>query len=60
MEKILCSKCKNYISNLKCFAFPNGIPNSIATGKINGIRLINNDHSKPLKNQKNDITFEEL
>ena len=52
MQKNLCNRCKNYIGNLKCFAFPGGIPNEIVIGK--------NDHSKPLKDQNNNIVFEKL
>jgi hypothetical protein len=37
---------------LKCAAFPDGIPEVILLGK--------NNHSKPLKNQKNNIIFMSL
>ena len=47
---MICAKCKNYLKDRKCKAFEI-IPNEIISGK--------KDHSKPLKNQKNDITFEE-
>lgn len=48
---IICLKCKNYIKNGKCKAFEE-IPLEI----ING----DNDHSKPLPDQKNDIIFEPI
>jgi len=47
-----CNNCIYYRGELKCEAFPEGIPDEIL--------LCENNHSKPLKNQKNDITFEEL
>ena len=51
-----CFNCKNktnlYTSTPTCKAFPNGIPDEIYFGE--------NDHSKPLPNQKNDITFEPI
>ena len=48
--KIICEKC-NHFTPLKggCKAF-NDIPNEILSGE--------NDHSKPLKDQKNEIVFE--
>lgn len=52
MEINLCQNCKNYIGDLKCKAFINGIPQEILEGK--------NDHSKPLKGQGNDIVFEKI
>lgn len=52
MEKILCSLCKNYIGDLKCLAYPKGIPSEILTGK--------DVHKKVREGQKNDIVFEEL
>ena len=50
----ICFRCKNYNgeSSYKCKAFPKGIPDEILLGE--------NDHSKPLKNQKNDIIFEKI
>ena len=45
-----CMDCKHRIEGNTCIAFPNKIPESIWTGK--------NDHSKPLKIQTNEITFE--
>lgn len=50
MEITLCNICKNYLGDLTCQAFPNGIPNEILIGE--------NDHSKPLPEQANDIVFE--
>ena len=52
MQKNLCPRCKNYIGNLKCFAFSNGISNDIVIGE--------NNHTKPLKGQDNDIVFEQI
>jgi hypothetical protein len=52
MENLRCFNCSNYLSDLKCQAFPLEIPDEIMLGE--------NDHSKPLKDQPNDIVFEEL
>jgi len=52
MEIILCQNCKNYFGDLKCQAFSDRIPNEILLGE--------NDHSKPLPDQKNDIVFEPI
>ncbi len=52
MEIILCNICKNYMGDLTCQAFPDGIPDEILSG--------NNDHSKPLPEQGNDIVFETI
>lgn len=49
MEIVLCNVCKNYIGDLKCLAFPDGIPKSILLDETN--------HDKPLANQDNDIVF---
>jgi hypothetical protein len=52
---IICINCKHLLEqgdDIKCKAFPNGIPELIATGE--------SDHSKPLKGQKNNIVFEKL
>ena len=51
MENYRCVLCKNYIGELKCLAFSE-IPKEIL--------LDENDHSKPLPNQDNDIVFEPL
>lgn len=50
MQAITCLNCNNYINNLKCLAFLDGIPHEILNGT--------NNHSKPLKGQDNDIVFE--
>lgn len=47
-----CSNCKNYLGDNTCLAFPDGIPDEILNG--------DNDHSKPLPNQDNDIVFEPI
>ena len=50
--QIICNKCKHHFWNVdtsSCAAFDN-IPNEILDG--------DNDHSKPLPGQKNDIVFE--
>ena len=54
----ICTSCKHFVAEEKkynkCGAFPvsPGIPWEIVSGQ--------NDHSKPLKNQKNNIVFEKL
>lgn len=45
----ICNDCKNHIDGLKCKAF-DVIPDEIFSGE--------NDHSKPLPGQKNDVLFE--
>lgn len=61
-SKCYTRKCKHYQGIAQpdgteaterpvCKAFPNGIPVEIAYGK--------NTHSKPLKDQKNTIVYEE-
>ena len=52
MENNRCVECKNYIGDLICMAFPDGIPKEIL--------LDENDHSKPLPEQDNDIVFEAI
>ena len=52
MENMRCVSCKNYFGDLTCQAFPKEIPEEILTG--------DNDHSKPLPKQDNDIVFEEM
>ena len=47
----ICNGCKNHIDGLKCKAFEI-IPDEILFGE--------NDHSKPLPDQKNDIVFEPI
>ena len=46
-----CFNCKHYLFFSKCDAF-NEIPLDIIRGE--------NDHSEPLPNQDNDITFEQI
>jgi hypothetical protein len=50
---LVCFRCKNF-RRFKggCLAFPNGIPNEITSGQ--------NEHSKPLKGQRNKIVFEQM
>ena len=45
-----CQMCVNFWHNGFCSAFPEGIPLEILQGE--------NDHSKPLPDQDNDIVFE--
>jgi hypothetical protein len=52
MQNKRCFNCIRYRGALKCQAFPNGIPEKILIGEDN--------HSKPLKDQKNDIVFEPI
>ncbi len=52
MQIDLCNRCKHYLTDLKCIAFPEGIPAEILTGK--------NNHSKPLPKQDNEIVFEPI
>ncbi|CAB4218855.1 hypothetical protein UFOVP1596_47 [uncultured Caudovirales phage] len=47
----VCNKCKNHIDGLKCKAF-DVIPDAIIFG--------DNDHSKPLPGQGNNIIFESV
>ena len=47
----ICIGCKFYLKGEKCRAF-NKIPDEILMGE--------NNHSKPLPNQKNKITFEPI
>ena len=46
-----CINCRNYLGDLSCMAFDK-IPNKILSGE--------NDHSKPLPEQDNNIVFEEI
>jgi len=52
MENNRCAECKNYVFDLTCLAFPEGIPEEILTGE--------SDHTEPLPEQDNDIVFEPL
>lgn len=49
---LVCFQCKHLrIFEGGCDAFPDGIPDEITSGE--------NEHSKPLPNQGNDIVFEQ-
>ena len=53
-QRPVCYDCKHYDFEKEgdfCSAFPNGIPDIISLG--------GDKHSKPLKNQKNNIIFED-
>jgi len=47
----ICNKCKNHVLGLKCKAFAE-IPDEILSGE--------NNHSKPLNNQNNNIIFDPI
>ncbi len=47
-----CMECKHYLLNRACIAFPDEIPLAIWEGE--------NDHTKPLPEQDNDIVFEPI
>ena len=50
---LVCLKCRNFRRfQGGCLAFPNGIPDEITSGE--------NQHSKPLKGQRNKIVFEPI
>ena len=50
---LVCFKCKNFRRfRGGCLAFPAGIPDQITSGQ--------NEHSKPLKGQRNKIVFEPI
>jgi hypothetical protein len=51
----ICERCKHILNEKPgyfCKAFPEGIPEEILTG--------DNNHSKPLPEQTNDIVFEKV
>ena len=50
---LVCYRCKNY-RRFKggCLAFPKQIPDVIISGE--------NEHSQPLKGQRNKIVFEQM
>ena len=48
---LICFKCRHYVENEGCAAFPGGIPDEI---------LETNQHSKPLPWQENSIVFEPI
>jgi hypothetical protein len=52
MEILLCQNCINYLSELKCLAFPDGIPDIILNGE--------SGHSKPLQNQDSNMVYEPI
>lgn len=48
---LICFRCKHFREvEGGCTAFPKGIPSEITSGE--------NEHSKPLEGQSNDIVFE--
>jgi len=50
---LVCFKCKHFRRfEGGCDAFPDGIPKEITSGE--------NEHSKPLEFQENDIVFEPI
>lgn len=55
-ERPICYECRHLnrsdASGIKCAAFTKGIPRSILHGE--------NDHSKPLPQQGNEIVFESM
>ena len=48
---LICFNCSNF-KNKGCTAFKDGIPDVIISGE--------NDHSKPLPEQDNNIVFEKI
>ena len=52
IDNDICNRCKWFFGDKNCMAFPNGIPDEIMHGE--------NQHSKPLPEQDNDIVFEPL
>jgi hypothetical protein len=52
-QNVICFKCKHFDALLGgCEAFRDDIPDEILSGE--------NDHSKPLPDQGNDIVFEPI
>jgi hypothetical protein len=50
---LICLYCKHFdINGFKCKAFPKGLPPEIISGE--------NNHSKPLPKQGNEIVFEPI
>lgn len=50
---LACLRCEHFLRfEGGCKAFPNGIPDEITSGQ--------NDHSKPLPEQGNEITFKPI
>lgn len=52
MIPVNCKRCKHYINDLKCSAFPAGIPDDILEG--------DNDHTEPHPEQIDDTVFEPI
>jgi hypothetical protein len=52
MQISLCQNCKFYTGDLTCLAFPERIPDAILLGE--------NNHSKPLPEQDNNIVFVDI
>jgi len=50
MQNNLCFTCIHYVGELRCLAFPAGIPRDIL--------IAEKGHTKPHKDQKNDIVYE--
>ncbi len=48
----ICNRCKHYNQDGTCRAFPDRIPDEILDGE--------NDHSKPLPEQDNELVFVEI
>ena len=50
-KDLVCFKCKHFdFINGGCTAFPDGIPDAITSGE--------NEHSRPLNEQENNIVFQ--
>ena len=53
MREPICIRCKHFnFETSMCTAFPDEIPDEIIMG--------DNDHSKPLPDQENNIVFEPI
>lgn len=50
IDNDVCMNCKHFWGNTACDAFPDGIPAEIMHGE--------NQHTKPLPGQENNIVFE--
>lgn len=50
MTNNLCIECRHYVGDLRCFAFPEGIPKEILLGK--------QGHDEVLDGQELDFVFE--
>lgn len=49
IEKIKCTMCEYYLGKFQCKAFPNKIPEKVASGK--------REHNEVIKGQKGDYVF---